>query len=1323
MPLWFSDDKVSVSPFIGEYAPLQDIPIASVATAWDSPVDGSTILLVINEAFYFGDRLGHSLLCPNQLRDFGVIVNDCPSIFDANSTHSIILPDQQIELPLLLRGTISYLETRKPTEDELLMCERYELTSASPWNPNASLGIGSNVRDRFVDALRTEKDLIPSIPLELVDGFLPRLITALHLEQRMHAPSYERHEADVIAHAADLSRDVSEATSNREQWSTTTSGRGFKVSKEELARRWHTSLNVAARTLTSTTQDGLRYVDGPLERRLKTSQAHLRFPTLNCTIYTDTLFSKKRSVRGFTCAQLFTDGRKFFRIYPLVSKADAHHALSQFIQDVGIPKNVLVDFAPEERVGEWGRIIKHYHIKLRTTEPKSPWQNRAEAGIGQLKRLTWRVLRTTAMPIEFWCYICEWAARVLSLTAHDLPVLRSRTPEEVVTGRTPDISEFAHFDWGQWVWYRDVSSFPEPNVFLGRWLGVAHDVGQAMTYWILTAKGTVIARSSVIALHDYELRDPTVVSKLQQFTDGLFERKRLSRDLEEPFVDVDNSLNNIDSEEEELYTTPEMDEFTPESFDEYLSAQVILPVGEKYLRGEVIRRRRDRNGNPIGIRNVNPILDTREYEVLFPDGSTQSYLANAIAESLYSQVDAEGRTHAVMQELVDHERDDTAMTKEQMEASGQSYTTKGWRFLVSWKDGSLSWVPLRELKDSNPVEIAEYAIANQISEEPAFSWWVPHVMRKRDRIIQKLKSKKYWHRTHKYGIELPKTVKEALEIDKRTGTSFWRDAIEKEMRNVSVAFQFNDGDAIPPGYKYIDCHMVFDIKMVGLVRKCRLVAGGHMTDPPVDSVYASVVTRESVRIMFTIAALNDLDLLGADVQNAYINAKTNEKVYTTAGPEFGSNQGRPAIIVRALYGLKSSGARWRDHFSNILRDINFARSKADPDVWMRKARKPSGFEYWEYILCYVDDILVISHDPQLIMDSISKFVTFKPGSIEPPKSYLGADVYRVTIHDGNQDTPMKQVWAMSANENVKRAIQEVERVLGESGTYLPKKTETPLSSGYRPELDFSKELEGQQINYYQGLIGILRWIVELGRIDLIVPVSLLSRYLVSPREGHLQQLFHIFAYLKQFNRSQLLFDDGEPNYAEHYFHVCDWAEYYPDAAEPMPLNIPEALGHSVVTTCYCDADHAGCKVTRRSQTGIIIYVNKAPVVWYSKRQNTVESSTFGSEFIALKTAIDQIEALRYKLRMFGIPMDGPTSVFCDNEAVVKNTAYSESTLKRKHLSIAYHRCREAQAAGYVRVGWEKGDFNPADILTKLLTGPKMRALLRRLFYWNKTVSD
>mmetsp|Transcript_686 Transcript_686/g.996 ORF Transcript_686/g.996 Transcript_686/m.996 type:complete len:261 (+) Transcript_686:1341-2123(+) len=259
---------------------------------------------------------------------------------------------------------------------------------------------------------------------------------------------------------------------------------------------------------------------------------------------------------------------------------------------------------------------------------------------------------------------------------------------------------------------------------------------------------------------------------------------------------------------------------------------------------------------------------------------------------------------------------------------------------------------------------------------------------------------------------------------------------------------------------------------------------------------------------------------------------------------------------------------------------------------MRKARKPCGFLYREYLLAYVDDILILSHAPHAVIDSLSQRVTFKAGSVEvPKKSYLGDDVFRVTIHDGSPNEPAKQVWAMSATEYVKRSIQEVEREFALQDAYLPKRTETPLSSGYRPELDFSAELEDSQVNYYQGLIGVLRWIVELGRIDLIIPVSLLPRYMVSPREGHLQQCYHIFAYLKQLNRSK-----------------C----------------------HGVSTTCFVDADHAGCKVTRRSQTGFIIYVNKAPVVWYSKRQNTVESAAFGSEFIALKTAIDHIDGLRYK---------------------------------------------------------------------------------------------
>jgi hypothetical protein len=134
IPLWFTDKKVSVAPFIGEYVPLEDIPIASVATAWDNPSDGSTIILIINEALYFGERMPYTFLCPNQVRYNGIVVNDTPQFFDRNSLHSIIIPGQ-IELPLQMRGVLSYLETRKPSESELSSCDRYELTSSNCWDP------------------------------------------------------------------------------------------------------------------------------------------------------------------------------------------------------------------------------------------------------------------------------------------------------------------------------------------------------------------------------------------------------------------------------------------------------------------------------------------------------------------------------------------------------------------------------------------------------------------------------------------------------------------------------------------------------------------------------------------------------------------------------------------------------------------------------------------------------------------------------------------------------------------------------------------------------------------------------------------------------------------------------------------------------------------------------------------------------------------------------------------------------------------------------------------------------------------------------------
>jgi hypothetical protein len=275
------------------------------------------------------------------------------------------------------------------------------------------------------------------------------------------------------------------------------------------------------------------------------------------------------------------------------------------------------------------------------------------------------------------------------------------------------------------------------------------------------------------------------------------------------------------------------------------------------------------------------------------------------------------------------------------------------------------------------------------------------------------------------------------------------------------------------------------------------------------------------------------------------------------------------------------------------------------------------------------------------MEGLEAKYVLKAGSVGEPTTYLGAKVSKYRLE--HSDNPDKVRWSLSAEDYVNRAVKDVETELEKVGKTLPTKVTTPTTADYRPELDQSKELGPDQATYFAGLIGVLRWCIELGRIDIIVEVSLLSRFLACPREGHMQQAFHVFGYLKKHARSRMVFDETEPAIDQSRFRDVDWSEFYPDAVEAIPQDAPEPRGVSVVTSCFVDSNHAGCRLTRRSHTGVIIFVNNAPILWHSKRQNTVESSTFGSEFVALRMAVDMIEGLRYKLRMMGIPLDGSTA--------------------------------------------------------------------------------
>ena len=400
--------------------------------------------------------------------------------------------------------------------------------------------------------------------------------------------------------------------------------------------------------------------------------------------------------------------------------------------------------------------------------------------------------------------------------------------------------------------------------------------------------------------------------------------------------------------DEETPEIKEADEFDYDSYDQYITARVLLPQGDSMSYGTVKTRKRDQDGNLVGRYNANPLLDTALYEVEFDSGEVEAYHANQIAEAIYAEVDDAGRTSYVLKEITDFKKEHFAVPPSEALVihNNRKYpkrTTKGWKLCCLWNDGSTTWENLKDLKQSHPLQLAEFAVARQIDKEPAFSWWVEYTLKRRDRIIKAM-AKQYFRVTQKYGIALPKTVEEALAIDCQRGTDFWAKAIAKEMRAVAKAFQILDPDApSPAGFTKIGVHMVFDIKP-DFTRKARLVAGGHVTDPPSSITYASVVSRESVRIAFLLAALNGLDIMAADIGNAYLNTPVRERIYIICGTEFGPEfKGRKAKIVKALYGLKSSGAAWRSFLSECLHEsLSFTPCRADNDVWIRPAQKADG---------------------------------------------------------------------------------------------------------------------------------------------------------------------------------------------------------------------------------------------------------------------------------------------------------------------------------------------------------------------------------------------
>lgn len=1291
-----------VGGFHDGFTAVKNVPIVTARTSVD--IHGELFIVVVHHALWFGDQLKVSLLANAQLRAGGCKIDDVPCHIEPSSTHSIHVPtgaaDEFVSLPLSLVGTFSGFDCRVPTRDDVESCRHLHLTRPEGWDPSTNV-----LAEKEENYLRG-----------LDDPSRSRLVSAV-------ASTFSEHDfVDTYDDTDDLAYDFYTKLSITHLVSATkTMNPRSKWTPAQVSERFGTSLETSRRTLEATTQNIMResvYSNSDLVRRMKTHHPDYRHKQIGGQFYADVAKAGVRSVHQEQYATIFCNDKNYTRFYPIERKSQVDDTLDQFIREVGVMDRLLTDNAPEF-VGKnalFDTRCRKLNITRTFTEPHSPWQNRAEISVKEtFKGIRRRIRKTGAHP-RLWNYAGKWESEIRNLTCFPSPKLQGRTPYEIVHGETPDISQYLEFSWYDKCRYLDRDSKDSDPMKPGRILGVAHHHGTMMVYFVLAKSGRVIATSTVNQVPRHEATSELWTDYDKAIKDYLGAGTQEEDGL--PFVvppDVATQLMNDHDEHaywhEPEASAPDREDVTPEELDNYINGQIMFPSGDLVMRGTVRRRKRNPDGELFGVANDNPRLDSREYVVEFEDGHEEEFMANTVAENIYAQSNAEGFDRLILAEIVDHKIPDWASadssTGDPVTSKKQNRVTKGHKLLVTFKNGETVWSKLSDMKREFPVETAEYAIAMKLDKLPGFRWWVHQAIGHKNRIVSKVRSK-YWSSTHKFGVELPKTIDDCKRLDTKNGNTLWMDAVRKEMKGIDEHKTFEILEAeqpLPVGYQLIKCHLVFDVKLGTLQRKARFVADGYMVDRSSISTYSSVVSRDTVRLFFLIAALNGLTVKAADISNAFLNAPPKEKCYFIAGDELGErHNGKRVVVRRALYGLPGAASAFRNVVCDTLKDpgAGFENCVADPDAWRRPAIKKDGTPYYEYVMVYVDDLLICSEDTTSIEKIFLESYELKKDK-ETGKQWMTPDKYLgANIEQWKAPGDSEPFWAMSAREYIVSAVKNVEEYLGQRSMSLQKCVTTPITPKYRPELDETPELDADDMRYYQELMGVLRWIVECGRIDILHDVSLLSKHNCMPRQGHLEQAFRVFAYLKHNSKKKIVFDPHRLEFADKQFTKVDWSDVYPDAKDELPPGMPEPRGASVQVNVFVDADHAGDRVNRRSHTGVLIFVNKAPIVWYSKKQNTVETSTFGSEYVALRIATELTMGLRYKLRMMGVPLEGPANIFVDNKSVATSASVPESTLKKKHNAICFHMVREACASGAVRIAWEPTEYNLADALTKTL---------------------
>ena len=1042
--------------------------------------------------------------------------------------------------------------------------------------------------------------------------------------------------------------------------------------------------DVIKKTFAATTQFFRNSYRLPFRKHYKS-----RFPSANVsrrneTVATDTMYSDTPAIgNGAKACQVYVGRSSLVTdIYPMMTDKYFFKTLEDCIRQRGAPEVLMSDNAKAQTGKKVQDITRMYRTKHVTCEPHHQHQNFAENRIGTLKDMTNNVMDRSGCPPSCWLLALMYVTLLLNHLAHQS--LNWRTPLEALTGQTPDISAFLEFEFFQPVYFAADNKFPSQSPEQkGRWVGIAESTGDVLTYKILTDDTQeIIHRSAVRPAGDPDATHPT---------------HPVNKRLDAPSPGETASSPHV-----KLH-------FEPEGGKGEYQAPSLEPIDVDDLIGRTFLTEEDENGRIHRARVVKQIQEddennfkaTKKFLVTYDDDEIDAIIGYAeLMDSLaktMEQQDDEGFHQWKFRSIVGHQN---------VKSGDPNYMGSSINLHVLWEDGTKTYEPLDIMAKDAPETCAEYAIENKLVNKPGWKRFKRYARNKKKLIRElhqaKLKSQRRSVK-YMYGYQVPRDVREALELDKQNGNTKWRDSINLEIQQLMDYKTFVDkgkGRVNLPGYQFIRCHMVFAVKHDGR-HKARFVAGGHLTNDPVEAVYSGVVSIRSLKLVLMLAELNNLNVECGDIGNAYLEAKTSELVAFIGGPEFddfGLN-GHTLVIHKALYGLKSSGKRWSERFADVMREEGFFQSKADSCVWMRENKG-----VYEYVAAYVDDLACAMHDAAGFLKKLTDHHKFKLKGVGPISFHLGCDFTR------DPDNTL----VMQPKKYIEKMIGSYERLFGEK----PKEFNSPLAKGDHPELDDTELCNEKDKAIYMSLIGSLQWLITLGRYDISCAVASMSRFRPAPRAGHLERAKRIYGYVKKFKDAAIRFRTGEPNYSDLPNKTYDWMyTVYGNVEEQLPSDAPKPLGKPVVTSSYYDANLMHCLVTGRAMTGVMHFVNQTLIDTYSKRQATVATATFGSEFVAAKQCTEQVIELRNALRYLGVPVRKTSYVFGDNQSVVTQSTIPHSQLAKRMYALAYHRVREAVAAGIIAMHHVPGKINPSDVLTKFLGYQEAWHLVQPILHW------